>query len=519
MARKNSDLEKSRDAASRDSLLDGDRQRLAESIDEASLLVWYASKKGLSDIDLKTIEAITDAKAKFRSNTLEPKGESLFWDSYRAFAKTIAPVTVESIRASYDLDSEAKNSAKKAIRGYSLSTLIILIILVILQAYWFIGTSMKTDIENTRANQKQIKLELDAAGLARIAVLDEYNKSRIEMNEAEKRRNAVGGMLNNENNIFNENFKKSLMVDIENIENRNELLQNKILEHEQKKDSLTESLEKGIDRIEGNFLILNAWDFYTERLLDITDDDVVENSFIEKEATEQGSSGQDEEATEESGVDENGEVTKASYTEEDRQDKSRAEWEQLLEEKKAAAEAKEGRVASDDAGENPVIAGVRPDTSMKFSEETLREMSLLTTSSILALFNQYFTTIIVWSAGFARLYFAHADPRDSGRYLHPKFERSVSTALAARCAGWRHDRLVLQSGNAEARRYDHTARARLSRGIQRGIAVRRPGPDHQRFHGIAGWREKLVGDVDMVGLVILPAISCRSAGERPADRR
>ena len=68
-------------------LKDSNNRRLAESIDEAGLLIWYTSKKGIGDIDTKAAEIIADTKEKFYANSLSSAEESLFWENYRMLAK------------------------------------------------------------------------------------------------------------------------------------------------------------------------------------------------------------------------------------------------------------------------------------------------------------------------------------------------------------------------------------------------------------------------------------------------
>ena len=59
--------------------------RLAESIDEAGLLIWYTSNKGIADIDTKAAEIIATTKEKFYANSLSSAEEALFWENYPAY--------------------------------------------------------------------------------------------------------------------------------------------------------------------------------------------------------------------------------------------------------------------------------------------------------------------------------------------------------------------------------------------------------------------------------------------------
>ena len=306
---------------------DRDRQRLADSIDEASLLVWYASKKGLSDLDLKTIKPITDAKKKFKDNNLEPNDESLFWDSFRAIAKIVAPVTVDSIRSSYDLDSDRKSSAKKAIGRYRTSTLVILIILVLLQAYWFIGTSIKADIESAMKDQAEANLTEYEYFINEEILLAEENKiAKIVMQKQE----TIGRLK--ENKISGDDPRIPDLEDqLSSHKTELQLIREKKVESVKKMMSLIERKKGNKDSIDGNYLILDSWDFYTELLMWITSDKKEIENLTQEE-----------------------------------------KWKILQKEKRRAANL-------NGMGEN---------------EDKMLRISLLTTSSVLALFNQYLLPLL-----------------------------------------------------------------------------------------------------------------------------
>lgn len=128
----------------------GKGRRLAEAIDDANLLIWYASNKGISDVQKTTLEALTTSTETYFKSGLKGDEESVFWDSYRLLAKSIRPVSVDSIKHTYGLEGKGKSSAKKVIRVYSIFTLTVLFFLIALQTYWFVGTSMRTDIETLK---------------------------------------------------------------------------------------------------------------------------------------------------------------------------------------------------------------------------------------------------------------------------------------------------------------------------------------------------------------------------------
>lgn len=134
---------------------------LFEAVREAELLLDYISRQGLK-FDRKTAAAIITAKHLFASGTWTPQDETEFWEAYNTAARSIAPVTVASIKAMTDTPTHsllfkvAKSISMGKLRSsaarwhalqYSLFTLAILAALITVQIYWSSGVNLLAKIE------------------------------------------------------------------------------------------------------------------------------------------------------------------------------------------------------------------------------------------------------------------------------------------------------------------------------------------------------------------------------------
>jgi len=137
---------------------------MRENIRNAQLLLSYASEAGIT-VEPEVIQSVVEAKNACESDTppADPVGlETKFWQATERLAKSVSPVTVASLRASYDIQEDSSylgllrawilksppkiSQAKLTVRHYRLGALIALIILLIVQVYWVVGSSVTTEV-------------------------------------------------------------------------------------------------------------------------------------------------------------------------------------------------------------------------------------------------------------------------------------------------------------------------------------------------------------------------------------
>src|SRR5919106_1850070 len=151
---------------------------LRESLEDASVLLWYATREG-KPVSKETVEHIVAAQAMLSKRSRDPDVEGDFWIAFRDLATAIRPVSVDSILATYSYPFgdhgrpderhtgwrawwfgtggrrrlvDAATTKKK----YSVCSIIVLVCLLIVQIYWFIGTTFRTDLETHRAELDRI---------------------------------------------------------------------------------------------------------------------------------------------------------------------------------------------------------------------------------------------------------------------------------------------------------------------------------------------------------------------------
>src|SRR5262245_5989283 len=73
---------------------------LKESLGDASVLLWFATREG-KEVDDSVLQAIVTAQSKLREGVRDPEIESSFWTGYRKLAKAVRPASIDSILATY----------------------------------------------------------------------------------------------------------------------------------------------------------------------------------------------------------------------------------------------------------------------------------------------------------------------------------------------------------------------------------------------------------------------------------
>lgn len=185
---------------------------MRENIRNAQLLLSYASEAGIT-VEPEVIRSVVETKNACESDTppTDPVGlETKFWQATEKLAKSVSPVTVASLRASYDIPEDSSclgllrarilrsprkiSQAKLTVRHYRLWTLFTLIILLMVQVYWVVGSSVTTEValnidQRKKAQDEKTKvqteLELLKGGLDSPKIdakkRDELEAKRLQM--------------------------------------------------------------------------------------------------------------------------------------------------------------------------------------------------------------------------------------------------------------------------------------------------------------------------------------------------
>ena len=251
---------------------------LAESIEESQLLIWYVSREGAPKIEEEMIKTLVDAKANFGTERWDGAQETAFWNNYRRLAEAIAPVSVDSIKASYGVGDSQKTSARKAVRVYRYATIVVLVLLLICQMYWLVGNNVKSDIEKIRAEitasddtWRNLRSQRQLLDIEVMRIQDLLAAKQEQVDAALPIEVSAGGgkvetpakNIQGEIDTLFADHKKT-MIELSKAE--------LVLEGEDAK------FERLSNVLRGNVELLNSWDIFTDLLLP-KDERAVEEDF------------------------------------------------------------------------------------------------------------------------------------------------------------------------------------------------------------------------------------------------
>jgi len=143
-------------------------QSPAKYIQESQLLLAYAAQNGL-EIDNQVVSNLVEAKTALEQNRWDIKTEIQFWMAFNIMAKLVAPVSVDSLKATHvmaELGVEVHHNflrrfwlwllggreisaAQQTVNTYQKGTLLVLGLLIVTQFYWLIGSNLVADITKT----------------------------------------------------------------------------------------------------------------------------------------------------------------------------------------------------------------------------------------------------------------------------------------------------------------------------------------------------------------------------------
>jgi hypothetical protein len=130
---------------------------LKESLEDASVLLWYATREG-KEISKEAISDIVFAQSSLGAGTRCAEVEGRFWGALRELAAAVKPASIDSILAtySYPFGQHGESGKRRLVdaaatkKKYSSAAVAVLILLLTVQIWWFIGTTIRADLANHR---------------------------------------------------------------------------------------------------------------------------------------------------------------------------------------------------------------------------------------------------------------------------------------------------------------------------------------------------------------------------------
>lgn len=123
---------------------------LRHAIDEADFLLKYvAERKGHPAPDI--VEAVETARAAVETGTIDGRQETAFWNAFSQLSRRAAPATIDSLRYVSNM-SNRKTPMARALRWLRRFAMTTFVILMGMQIYWTVVSSLVTDV--TRMNDE-----------------------------------------------------------------------------------------------------------------------------------------------------------------------------------------------------------------------------------------------------------------------------------------------------------------------------------------------------------------------------
>jgi hypothetical protein len=250
---------------------------LRESLEDASVLLWYATREG-KPVSKETVEHIVAAQWLLSTKNRDPEVEGQFWVAFRDLATAIRPVSVDSILATYSYPFgdhgrpderigwrawlsgsggrrrlvDAATTKKK----YSICSVFVLCCLLLVQIYWFIGTTFRTDLETHRAELDRIAGSLREMAPAVRAAQDLVNYKEqqvdlVQLNAAKAASRSASGNFSNEDGL------ERLTSDLDSMKTEQSRL---VLAYA----NVTRRGSRVILMLKGNSAMLAWWDVFTD---------------------------------------------------------------------------------------------------------------------------------------------------------------------------------------------------------------------------------------------------------------
>lgn len=166
---------------------------LKTALIDAERLLAHASEYGI-ELDQQHIKAIVNAKKNNQSNEWTEQEEIDFWVAFQALAKSVEPVSIDSLRASSVAEDEetgwwakiwgAKNKSlvEKSVSFYRRFALFAMLGMLVVQIYALIGTTLMTKWK--AGNERMLEIERRMQSLRLITASNPDEKSAgMEMDD------------------------------------------------------------------------------------------------------------------------------------------------------------------------------------------------------------------------------------------------------------------------------------------------------------------------------------------------
>lgn len=193
-----------------------ENEQVKTDIDNAISIMSYIVDRGLN-ITQDQLTTVIESKVKYRTKKWTQESEIKFYMTYRELTKTIKPVTVDSLTSSrpsalmqptkFDkmIGRSSKWSlSKRTVTGYSISTLVCMMLLLLTHIYFHLGS---TRLNNVTTYEAELNELLDRQGeLMEVANLSSNSGSDEMFSHYQQESERMMDRINNINNMMQSNI-------------------------------------------------------------------------------------------------------------------------------------------------------------------------------------------------------------------------------------------------------------------------------------------------------------------------
>lgn len=146
------------------------KQFPAERIEEAYLLLTYATQKGIT-LDQALVSVIVNSRAQLEQGQWAAEREIEFWMAFDTLSRLVQPVSISSLKATRAYAEHTSlwrkimiksSKAEQTVSMYQKWTLLVLAALLVVQIYWLIGSAIISALTQeipAQINELTLKIE------------------------------------------------------------------------------------------------------------------------------------------------------------------------------------------------------------------------------------------------------------------------------------------------------------------------------------------------------------------------
>ncbi len=165
---------------------------VTQAMNDTQLVLSYVVNESDIDIEESEMEILVRSKYLLEENKWNQKDEITFWEMHNNLTSQIKPVTIESLKACMSKKRKPyepfmrswKSESGRSVIRYSTFTLISMILLLVTQIYWIIGSDLTKKLEEIYHKKEAVRVNSEAINTMNSKVPNSENQEPPEVTKA-----------------------------------------------------------------------------------------------------------------------------------------------------------------------------------------------------------------------------------------------------------------------------------------------------------------------------------------------